>query len=97
MLTIVKNAVIKKSSRVGPNIPPELPRIEPPRRVIMNRSPIAAETIVPIGSWLLHPNASIFTDPLIFDADRWLDSRSKDLEQNLVPFSRGGPMCLGFK
>lgn len=55
------------------------------------------QTIVSISSPFLHENPDIFSDPLTFNPDRWLQPNSRELENYLVPFSRGPRSCLGIK
>ena len=45
----------------------------------------------------LHLNSTLFPEPDKFVPDRWLEPRSRGLEQYLVPFSKGPRMCLGIQ
>ena len=42
---------------------------------------------------LIHFDATVFPEPLVFNPDRWLDTPG--LEKYLVPFSRGTRQCIG--
>lgn len=44
-------------------------------------------------SLLQHKDGSKFSDPSVFDPDRWLNNKS--IEKYLVPFSKGTRQCLG--
>lgn len=43
----------------------------------------------------MHLNPRLFPDPLAFQPERWLQADSRELEQYLVPFSKGPRACLG--
>lgn len=60
---------------------------------------IYVQTVVSSGSTFMHNNAEVFPDPFVFDPERWLKPKEevRELENHLVPFSRGPRMCLGFK
>ena len=48
---------------------------------------------------LYHFDPNIFPEPETFRPERWLVSEeaSKELEKNMMPFSRGSRMCTGIK
>lgn len=50
-----------------------------------------------MSSVFIHYNEELFPDPYTFSPDRWLQPDSKELETNLVTFSKGPRMCLGIK
>jgi len=56
-----------------------------------------AQTPVGMNNLFMHNNPDIFTDPLVFSPERWLQPNSKDLAKYFVPFSRGTRMCTGIK
>ena len=91
------DAVIKEVLRVYAPIPESEPR-EPPEDTVIDGYSIPARTIVSLQPYTLHRNAGVFSEPLKFDPERWLNSS----EQNLVEmkrwwwaFSSGGRMCIG--
>lgn len=55
------------------------------------------QTTVSIASTFLHNNTELFPNPHEFNPDRWLQANSRELENYLVPFSRGPRSCLGIK
>ncbi|EEB95203.1 hypothetical protein MPER_05864, partial [Moniliophthora perniciosa FA553] len=56
---------------------------------------ILMQTIVGMSCVLLHKNPDIFENPLDFSPERWLQADIRELEYNLVPFSKGPRICLG--
>ncbi|WP_434382215.1 cytochrome P450 [Melittangium boletus] len=53
-------------------------------------------TGIAYSPYLLHRNPSAFPQPDLFDPDRWLPERSKDLAMsNFVPFGGGARRCIG--
>jgi cytochrome P450 len=55
------------------------------------------QTVVAMGATFMHNNPNVFIDPKKFDPDRWLQPNTTELEENLVPFSKGPRSCLGVK
>ena len=53
------------------------------------------QAVVACGSTFVHHNATLFPDPHTFDPERWIGR--PELENWLVPFSKGPRMCLGVK
>ena len=58
---------------------------------------LARQTSVAICSTFLHHNSDIFHDPMTFIPERWLQPNSRELENSLLPFSRGPRSCPGVK
>lgn len=50
-----------------------------------------------MSSCLVHLNESKFPDAHTFRPERWLEPGAKELEQYLVPFSKGPRGCVGIK
>ncbi|KAI3614033.1 benzoate 4-monooxygenase cytochrome p450 [Moniliophthora roreri] len=105
-------AVIKESLRFGHGVVSPLPRaIGASNAIIASAKPaewytwfqgcdglvIPASTIVEMSSVFLHENPDIFENPLNFSPERWLQGDTRELEYNLVPFSKGPRICLGLK
>ena len=55
------------------------------------------QTVVAMGATFMHYNPKVFINPKRFDPDRWLQPNTTELEENLVPFSKGPRSCLGIK
>ncbi|TFK41442.1 cytochrome P450 [Crucibulum laeve] len=89
-------AVIKESLRFTTGIVTPLPRVVGPGDAEIYGYRIPAGTVVASGATLVHENPDIFQDPDQFYPERWLQSDTSLLDKNLVPFSRGPRMCLGF-
>lgn len=50
-----------------------------------------------MGHTFVHLNEESFPDPTNFDPERWFGENTKELENDLVPFSKGPRACLGIK
>ena len=87
------NACIKESLRLSSGVISGLPRIVPPSGATIGGHKIPGGAIVSVGSTFVHYNADIFPDPFVFRPERWLEN--PDLENWLIPFSRGPRSCLG--
>ncbi|KAI9042371.1 putative benzoate 4-monooxygenase cytochrome P450 [Aspergillus affinis] len=55
---------------------------------------IPANTTVGMTPYLLMRDKKIFTDPHLFNPERWITGRKK-LDKYLIAFGRGSRMCLG--
>lgn len=89
-------AFIKESLRTSHGVITPLGRIVHEETDIAGYS-VPAGTIVSTGSTFMHNNPNVFPNPKRFDPDRWLKSDNlRDMDNHLVPFSRGPRMCLGF-
>ena len=57
------------------------------------------QTTVSSSAHLYHFDANVFAEPETFRPERWLvsDEVSKELEKNMMPFSRGSRICAGIK
>jgi len=88
-------AVIKESLRLFSGVVSPTPRIVGPSSTRIAGVDVPAGTSVSISSPFLHHNPDIFRDPMKFIPERWLQSNSRELENFLVPFSRGPRSCLG--
>lgn len=94
-------ACIKEGLRLSNGVSTRLQRIDPDNPVVFTDRTrnIGKRYILPPGTplsmtgMLIHQDASIFPEPLLFKPDRWLDNPG--LEKYLVPFSRGTRQCIG--
>jgi len=87
------NAVIKESLRLSVGVVSGLLRVVPREGAKIGHIFVPGDTIVSCGATFLHFNPTLFPSPHEFRPERWLDE--PDLENWLVPFSRGPRMCLG--
>ncbi|KAK7440393.1 hypothetical protein VKT23_017030 [Stygiomarasmius scandens] len=86
---------IKEALRFSYGIVTPLPRTVGPSDAVIDGIRVPAGTDVEMSVIFMHKNPAIFRDPETFSPDRWMDSDSKELENYLVPFSKGPRMCLG--
>lgn len=57
---------------------------------------IPAGTPIGMTTILMHTDDTLYSDPLRFDPDRWMDlGARKKAEKTYAPFSRGTRICLG--
>ncbi|KAK7052823.1 hypothetical protein VNI00_004142 [Paramarasmius palmivorus] len=89
-------AFIKESLRLGHGVVSPLPRVIGSDATI-GRWAIPAGTVVEMSGVLLHEDPDVFQDPQTFSPERWLQPATRNLDFNLVPFSRGPRICLGLK
>ncbi|EAW16451.1 cytochrome P450 [Aspergillus fischeri NRRL 181] len=94
-------ACAKESLRFGLAVPGRLPRVVPDgleQPFVVDGKVVPPGTIVSISAYTMHYSEELWgADARTFNPDRWLDSRSKNLEQYLCTFSKGARMCLGHK
>lgn len=88
-------AVIKESLRLSHGVVYPAPRIVGTQEAVIAGHVVPKGTSVAIGSTFMHLNPRLFPDPLAFQPERWLQADSRELEQYLVPFSKGPRACLG--
>ena len=87
-------ATIKESLRHIPS-GVSLTRVVPHTGATISGQQIPGGSTVGMAILHVHQSEEIFEDALSFKPDRWLREDAKDLEQWLVPFSRGPRMCFG--
>ncbi|KZF24030.1 cytochrome P450 [Xylona heveae TC161] len=87
-------ATIKESLRHIPS-GVSLTRVVPPTGAVISGQTIPGGTTVGMAILHVHQSEEIFEDALSFKPERWLGEDAKQLEQWLVPFSRGPRMCFG--
>ncbi|KZP31921.1 cytochrome P450 [Athelia psychrophila] len=88
-------AVIKESLRMSSGVVSPQPRIVRPDSTVIAGVTVPAGTSVSICSTFVHYNSDIFTDPTVFNPERWLQPDSAKLDNFQVAFSRGPRSCLG--
>lgn len=59
------------------------------------RTETSPQTVVSMGCTFMHYNENVFPDPYTFSPERWIQKQHPEMENYLVPFSRGPRMCLG--
>ena len=91
-------SVIMESLRLGNGVSTRLARIAPDRSLFFQDWEIPKGTPVGMTSTLIHQDPNVFSQPLEFIPERWLDPQEKKrLERYLVPFSKGTRNCAGIK
>ncbi|CAF9907147.1 MAG: hypothetical protein HETSPECPRED_007051 [Heterodermia speciosa] len=89
-------SVILESLRLSNGVATRLARVAPDRNIYFRDWEIPRGTPVGMTSTLIHQNPEIFSQPLEFVPERWLDPKERQrLEKYLVPFSRGSRQCAG--
>lgn len=87
-------ATIKESLRFIPS-GVSLTRIVPPAGAVISNQSIPGGTVVGMAILHVHQSEEVFKDALVYKPERWLDERTNNLDQWLVPFSKGPRMCFG--
>ncbi|BDD59948.1 hypothetical protein MPDQ_000759 [Monascus purpureus] len=90
----VLTATIKETLRHMPS-GVSLTRTVPPGGAMISGRHIPPGTTVGMIILHVHQSEKIFKDALDFKPQRWLEEGAGELEQWLVPFSRGPRMCFG--
>ncbi|KAK7440388.1 hypothetical protein VKT23_017025 [Stygiomarasmius scandens] len=90
-------ALIKEALRFSHGVVTPLPRTVGSSDAIIGGFHVPAGTDVEMSCVFLHKNPIVFQDPNAFSPERWMGPNSKELENYLVPFSKGPRMCLGIK
>ncbi|KAH8810843.1 putative P450 monooxygenase [Xylogone sp. PMI_703] len=88
-------ATLKESLRMAPGACSPLLRIVPPLGAAISGHQIPPGTIVGMAVSFVHNSPTIFSSPETFNPSRWLDHKSRGLEQWLLSFSKGPRSCLG--
>ncbi|SJK99238.1 uncharacterized protein ARMOST_02529 [Armillaria ostoyae] len=83
--------VVKESLRMSISVPVSLPRVLSADMDIDGIS-VPAGTVVGMGTSFILMNEDVFSEPEVFNPDRWIQS---SLDKYLVPFSKGPRACLG--
>ncbi|KAJ9663932.1 hypothetical protein H2201_005414 [Coniosporium apollinis] len=93
----VLNAVVNESLRVHPAAPASLPRETPPGGRILNNCFIPENTVVSMQCYTTQHDPTIYTDPDIWDPERWLSPSvlSFEWKELFMPFSKGLQACPG--
>jgi cytochrome P450 len=86
-------AVIKESLRLTHGVVKPRPRVVGPSSVEI--AGVEVPTVVSMGATFVHLNEDIFPDPHTFIPDRWMQPNSRELENFLIPFSKGPRACVG--
>ncbi|KAF6758341.1 cytochrome P450 [Ephemerocybe angulata] len=87
-------AVIKEALRLSHGVIYPAPRIATEATEIGGVI-VPKDTVISMGHTFVHLNEESFPDPTNFDPERWFGENTKELENDLVPFSKGPRACLG--
>jgi len=88
-------ATIKEALRVSPGACSSLVRVVPDDGATISSYVVPGGTTVGMASFFMHHSSEVFSEPESFHPDRWLDKNMQNLDQHLVPFSKGPRSCLG--
>ncbi|KAL1761561.1 cytochrome P450, partial [Schizophyllum commune] len=88
-------AVIKESLRLSHGVVSPMLRKVNTDGMVLDGIVVPRGTTVAIGNTFVHLNSEVFPDPHTFDPERWLHDDSGNLENYLVPFSKGQRNCVG--
>jgi cytochrome P450 len=75
--------------------------IHPTPRVVHHNTPeigglkLPPGTVVEMSSYFMLMNPDVFTDPHVFNPDRWLAEDINEIMHDLVSFGKGPRICLG--
>lgn len=92
------SAIIKETLRLYAPLP-----VFAPRSLLVDSNidgyRIPAGTVVGMAPYSLHRNPDVFTEPLVFNPDRWLGTSTEVAEMNrwFWAFASGGRMCIGIQ
>ncbi|KAG9230255.1 cytochrome P450 [Amylocarpus encephaloides] len=89
------NAIIKESLRLSHGAPGRIPRIVPEGGITIEDMLIPSGTVISHSAYIYHMNEAVFPNAAEFIPERWLGANHRELESNLLSFSRGSRMCLG--
>ncbi|MDQ8157411.1 MAG: cytochrome P450, partial [Gemmatimonadota bacterium] len=87
-------AVFKETMRLYPPIT-FLPRVAAEETTLGGRR-VRRGTMVLVAPWTIHRHRALWTDPELFDPDRFLDGREETIVPGAyVPFGLGPRVCVG--
>ncbi|OAP62024.1 hypothetical protein AYL99_04227 [Fonsecaea erecta] len=89
------HAVVKESLRMALGVPGRIPRVVPEGGVVLCGQMIPAGTPVSSTAYGYHYDPVFFPEPHTFRPERWLGANARELESQLISFSRGPRSCLG--
>ncbi|KAJ6561941.1 cytochrome P450 [Mycena capillaripes] len=94
---VILNAFIQESLRLGTPFP-GFPRVAPKGGVAIDGHYVPGGTAVNVPGWAYHLDEKIFSNPTIFDPERWIENgKFSSAKTTLLAFS-GGPFgCVGQK
>ncbi|KAI0406754.1 trichodiene oxygenase [Xylaria palmicola] len=88
-------AVLIEGLRLSPGIGTRAARVTD-KELLYNNWRVPAGTPVGMATILMHTDKVVFSDPIPFIPDRWMDpTASKAARKSFAPFSRGTRICLG--
>lgn len=90
------DAVVKEGLRCFPPIPMSFPRYVPTGGKTLDGYFIPEHTIVSCQPYTLHKDEKVFSEPLVFKPERWLNAEG-EVERNRMffAFSQGSRGCIG--
>ncbi|KIK58196.1 hypothetical protein GYMLUDRAFT_171188 [Collybiopsis luxurians FD-317 M1] len=89
-------AFIKETLRYSVGVNHPLSRVVGPNTPEIGGLKLPTGTRVEMSATFMHFNSDVFPDPFIFSPDRWLSGETAEMTHDLVPFSKGTRICLGW-
>lgn len=79
--------------------PTRLPRVAPSQGFKFTTKdgqqyPIPGGTLVGLQIYTLHFNPDVYPDPFEFKPERWLDSPTREMQRDWIPFGLGPRQCI---
>ncbi|KAI9854004.1 MAG: hypothetical protein M1813_001595, partial [Trichoglossum hirsutum] len=87
--------VVKESLRLSYGAPGRLPRTVPASGIDICGWKVPKGTIVSHSAYVYHTDEKYFENAFSFLPERWLGDDAKQLDRNMLSFSRGSRNCLG--
>ena len=91
------SAVIKEALRLTPGVAAGLKRVVSKGGIEVEGTQIPQDTIIHVSQHLVNTDARLWSEPRKFKPERWLVGKEerREMEANLVTFSKGPRMCMG--
>ncbi|KAI9763704.1 MAG: hypothetical protein M1840_009177 [Geoglossum simile] len=87
--------VVKESIRLSYGVPGRLARTVPASGAVICGWQVPAGTTISQSSYVYHTDEKYFQNASSFLPERWLGDNAKELDRNMLSFSRGSRICLG--
>ncbi|KAK6538438.1 hypothetical protein TWF694_010023 [Orbilia ellipsospora] len=89
------NAVIKETFRFSHGVVNPMARDVPSTGADILGYHLPPATVTLSSHYIYHMNPTVFPKPFTWNPDRWLAQDVRELENYLMPFSRGARICVG--
>src|SRR5205823_4201153 len=82
-------ACLVESLRILPPVSFNLPRRTPPQGATILGDFVPGNTSVSMSAYVVHHDATVFSEPEAYRPERWLGDDGKKLQSCFIPFSTG--------